>query len=60
MTPVHATLPIGAALPWDYFAPGTSTMNGKVAYSPWAVAFYGGASYRFERSGLGEPWIRVS
>ncbi len=60
MTPLHATLPVGAALVWDYFSPGTCIMHGKVVCSLWAVAFYAGCSFRFERAGLGEPWVRVS
>lgn len=60
MIPLHATLPIGSPLPPDYFSPGTYTVNGLTLGSPWAVAFYRGVQYRYERAGLGEPWIRVS
>lgn len=60
MTPLHATLPVGSALPPDYFSPGTYTVNGLALGSPWAIAFYQGRQSRFERAGLGQPWVRVS
>lgn len=60
MTPLHSLTPVGSALPPDYFSPGTCLMHGKVVCSLWAVAFYSGSQTRFERTGLGEPWVRVS
>lgn len=34
-------------------------MHGKIVCSLWAIAYWGGASYRYERAGLGESWIRA-
>ncbi len=60
MTPLHAILPVGDSLSPDYFSPGTYTVGGLTLGSPWAVAFYQGRQYRYERAVLGAPWIRVS
>ncbi len=57
--PLHAVAPVGHALLPDYFSPGTYTMNGQTIGSPWAVAYWGGKSFRYERAALGEPWVRV-
>lgn len=59
MTPLHAILSPGRSLPADYFAPGTSMMNGKIICSLWAIAFWRGESFRYERIALGENWVRV-
>jgi hypothetical protein len=59
MIPLHSTLPIGASLPPDYFSPGTYVLNGQKVGSPWAIAYYAGQSFRYERTGLGEVWVRV-
>lgn len=60
MIPFHATLPIGAPLlDPTYFSPGTSLMNGRVYCSLWAIAYWRGQSFRYERAGLGEVWVRV-
>lgn len=50
MTPPHVA-PVGTVLPHDYFAPGPKPL--------WAVAFFQGQSFRYERAGLGQPWVRV-
>lgn len=53
-TPLHTTL---STLPPDYFSPGTSIMHGKIVCSLWAIAYWRGQSYRFERTELGAPWV---
>lgn len=60
LMPIHASLPVGESLPPDYFSPGTYVFGGLEQGSPWAVAYFAGQSYRYERAGLGEPWVRVS
>ena len=59
MIPLHSTTPIGKQLPPDYFSPGTYTLNGKTLGSPWAIAYYDGQSFRYERAAFGAPWVRV-
>jgi len=59
MIPLHATLPIGAPIDPAYFSPGVSLMNGKVHCSLWAISYWRGQSFRYERAGLGEVWVRV-
>jgi len=54
--PLHVT---AQELPPDYFSPGTCIMNKEIVYSPWAIAFWNGKSYRFEREILGGVWIRA-
>ncbi len=60
MTPLHATLPVGDSLSPDYFSPGTYVMNDQIVGSPWAIAYWAGQSFRYERAQLGAPWVRVS
>lgn len=57
--PAHAA-PIGTQLPHDYFCPGTSIMHGKLCFSAWAVAFWQGQEFRYERTNVGQPWIRTA
>lgn len=59
MIPLHSITPIGGSLRPDYFSPGTYVLDGQVLGSPWAIAYYGGQSFRYERVTLGEPWVRV-
>lgn len=56
--PAHAA-PVGTQLPPDYFSPGTQVINGQVIGSLWAIAFYQGGRFRYERVALGEPWVRT-
>lgn len=58
--PLHAIIPVGDSLAHDYFSPGSYKFNGKTIGSLWAIAYYNGESYRFERAQLGEPWVRVA
>lgn len=60
MIPSHVLLSIGGALAPDYFSPGTYTLRGEEQCSLWAVAYWRGESFRYERSKYGAPWIRVS
>jgi hypothetical protein len=55
--PLHAT---SQTLAPDYFSPGTTTVRGEVIASLWAIAYYAGRSYRFERERLGAPWVLVA
>lgn len=57
MTPLHA---ISITLPPDYFSPGTTMMHGKLVGSLWAIAYWEGQSYRFEREKLGAIWRFVA
>lgn len=57
--PAHVA-PVGHTLAPDYFSPGTTVMNGRVIGSSWAIAYYAGHEYRYERAGLGLPWVRVA
>lgn len=56
--PLHVA-PIGAKLPPSYFNPGTVLMHGKIEFSKWAIAYFNGAEFRFERETLGGEWVRV-
>jgi hypothetical protein len=58
-TPLHVC-PIGTALPADYFSPGTFVLNGRITGSLWAIAFWQGNKFRFERTSIEMPWFRVS
>jgi hypothetical protein len=58
--PSHASVGIGGSLPADYFSPGTYTVCGIEYGSPWAEAYWAGATYRFQRAALGAPWIRTN
>ncbi len=58
MTPAHVA-PLGTSLPAVYFSPGTYIMRGVEIGSPWAIAYYAGVSYRYERVGLGQVWVRM-
>lgn len=52
--------PIGTALPPDYFSPGTSIMHGKLCFSTWAIAYWAGQQFRYERADYGADWVRVA
>ena len=60
MIPLHAIAAIGGALSPDYFSPGTYEVGGQITGSPWAIAYWHGVQYRYERNKLGAPWVRVS
>lgn len=59
MIPAHVA-PIGTQLAPDYFSPGAVIIRGETVGSPWAIAYWLGNQYRYERAGLGKPWVRVS
>lgn len=56
-TPLHVT---SLTLPPDYFSPGVSIMHGKPCFSKWAIAYWHGREFRFERTDLGQPWVRTN
>lgn len=56
--PAHAA-PVGTVLPPDYFSPPPFVFRGVETGSPWAIAYWAGQEYRYERAGLGAAWVRV-
>lgn len=76
MTPLFVTslvLPFDYFNPGKRFVPGEGpdtiilkrgrqrhVLHGRFEGSPWAVAYYGGREYRYEREGLGMEWRRVA
>ncbi len=59
-TPNHAA-PIGTRLAPEYFSPGTSErLDGSLYCSLWAIAYWAGAEYRYERKVLGAEWVRTA
>ena len=69
--PLHASTLIGQALPPIYFNPGHLPTHVKVKGGViikvrdhpdcclWAIAYYQGHAYRYERAAYGEPWVRI-
>lgn len=70
--PPHASVPVGAALPLDYFNPGSLPTHVKIRggqviqvrerpeCSLWAIAYWAAQSFRYERAALGADWVRVA
>ncbi len=69
--PLHAKCLIGNSLSGDYFNPGNLPTHVKVRggqviqvrerpdCSLWAEGYWLGVWYRYERAGLGAPWVRM-
>ena len=58
MIPKHVG-EIGNILEANYFSPGIAIIHGKPWGSLWAIAYWDGKEYRYERSDLGQPWVRT-
>lgn len=57
--PPHAG-DIGTRLDPYYFSPGTIKVLGERVGSLWAIGYWQGKEYRYEREKLGAEWVRVS